>query len=390
MAEGPGLSSPTVLTDISPTAWEHPADRAALQALRVIPGFDQAVRKILAFSGGEQGIRLIFQANSVRVGPRQFPRIFEMMTDVQRTLDWQRDIEVYVSQTPMVNAMAVGFDRPFIVVKSGMLDLLSENEQRVVLGHELGHIMSGHAVYHTMLYLIVLLGISQLPFLGGIALMPVRIGLMEWYRKSELSADRAGLLASQSREDALRVFLRLAGGGSPEQTCLEAFMDQARQYAEASGPLDTVYKILNTLDLSHPFSTMRAAQLDRWIEQGQYQDILRGRYRRRGEEQQERWFTSDLSEAAQFYGREAKETVAQVVDAAQAYGREAKDAVSQVADAAQSYGREAKETVSQVLDAAQTYGREAKGAVGQALGAAKKAGEALRHTVRRGPGRPGG
>ncbi|MBN1611354.1 MAG: M48 family metalloprotease [Polyangiaceae bacterium] len=367
MTQDPGSSSSIVLTDISPAAWEHPADRAALQALRAIPGFDLAVRKILAFTGGEQGIRLIFQANSVRVGPRQFPRLFSMMAEVQATLDWQRDVEVYVSQTPMVNAMSVGFDRPFIVVKSGLLELLTEREQRVVLGHELGHIMSGHALYHTMLYLLVMLGLSQLPFLTGIALIPIRLGLMEWYRKSELSADRAGLLASQSREDALRVFLRLAGGGTAEQTSLDAFMDQAREYAQTSGPLDTVYKMLNTLDLDHPFSTMRAAELGRWIEEGHYDQILLGRYTRRGQEGQERRFTSDFSEAAQYYGREAKETVDQVVDAAQAYGREA------------------KETVEQVLGAAQAYGREAKDAVGRAIDAA---GEALKQVVRKGPERP--
>jgi Zn-dependent protease with chaperone function len=367
MTRDPGFSSSIVLTDISPTAWEHPADRAALQALRAIPGFDVAVRKILAFTGGEQGIRLIFQANSVRVGPRQFPRLDAMMSEVKSTLDWHHEVELYVSQTPMVNAMSVGFDRPFIVVKSGLLELLTEREQRVVLGHELGHIMSGHALYHTMLYLLVMLGISQLPLLTGIALIPIRLGLMEWYRKSELSADRAGLLASQNREDALRVFLRLAGGGKDEETNLEAFLEQARQYTQASGPLETVYKMLNTLDLDHPFSTMRAAELDQWIEQGHYDQILLGRYTRRGQEEQERRFTSDFSEAAQYYGREAKETVGQVVDAAQAYGRDA------------------KETVGQVFDAAQAYGRDAKDAVGRAIDAA---GEAIKQVVRKGSERP--
>ena len=39
------------LTQIASTAWEHPADRAALNALRSIPGFDQVVRKVAAFFG---------------------------------------------------------------------------------------------------------------------------------------------------------------------------------------------------------------------------------------------------------------------------------------------------------------------------------------------------
>ena len=132
MTGGPTSRPTKILTDISPVSWEHAADRAALQSLRAVPGFDTAVRKILAWIGGEQGIRLIFQANAVRVGPKQFPKIHSMMEDVKKTMDWDKDIEVYVSQTPMANAMAVGFEEPFIVINSGTLSLLSEDiEYRV-------------------------------------------------------------------------------------------------------------------------------------------------------------------------------------------------------------------------------------------------------------------
>ena len=52
-----------VLTQIAPVSWEHPADRAALQSLRSIPGFDQVVKKIYGFIG-ERGVRLLFQADA--------------------------------------------------------------------------------------------------------------------------------------------------------------------------------------------------------------------------------------------------------------------------------------------------------------------------------------
>ena len=76
-----------VLTEISAVSWEHPADRAALQTLRAVPGFDEAVKKIMVFFG-ERGIRLIFQADAVRVGPDQFPGLHAMMTEVTQTMDW--------------------------------------------------------------------------------------------------------------------------------------------------------------------------------------------------------------------------------------------------------------------------------------------------------------
>ena len=177
------------LTQIAPVSWEHPADRAALQSLRSVPGFDEVVKKIYGFIG-ERGVRLLFQADAVRVGPTQFPGLNAIYTEVLTTLDWEPRPELFVSQTPFANAGAFGMERPFIVINSGALKLLDDEEMRALLGHELGHVMSGHALYRTILVIILNVSFASLPFLAGIALLPVRIALLEWYRKSELSSDR--------------------------------------------------------------------------------------------------------------------------------------------------------------------------------------------------------
>src|SRR3978361_945015 len=102
-----------ILSEISSTAWEHPADRAALQTLRAIPGFDEVVRKVMGLSGG----------------PRQRPKLDALYSEVLETLDYKGERpELFVSQTPFVNAMAVGFERPFIVLNSGALGLLDREE----------------------------------------------------------------------------------------------------------------------------------------------------------------------------------------------------------------------------------------------------------------------
>src|SRR3954463_9946199 len=133
----------TQLVQISSRSWEHPADRAALNTLRAIPGFDEVVRKVAGFFG-ERGIRQLFLGDAVKVTASQRPKLNAMWTEVLETLDWPERPELYVTQTPIVNAMAVGFDKPFVVVNSGMLEQLDDEELRSVLGHELGHIMSGH------------------------------------------------------------------------------------------------------------------------------------------------------------------------------------------------------------------------------------------------------
>ena len=311
----PAARPRNVLTQIAAVSWEHPADRAALQSLRAIPGFDQVVRKVYGFIG-ERGVHLLFQADAVRVGPNQFPRLNELYTDVLTSMDWEPRPDLFVSQTPFVNAGAYGMERPFIVINSGALKLLDDDEMRTLLGHELGHVMSGHALYVTILILILNFSFSTLPFLAGIALLPIRIALLEWFRKSELSSDRAGLLAVQDPHAAMRMHLKMAGGGDMKQMNLDAFLVQAKEYEESGGALDRIFQILNTLDRTHPFSTLRAAELQRWIEAGHYERILGGEYTRRGPDAENRPIDKDIDEAREHYMKEAKAVVNDVVDSA--------------------------------------------------------------------------
>ncbi|MFN2570122.1 MAG: M48 family metallopeptidase, partial [Gemmatimonadales bacterium] len=258
----------------------------------------------------------LFQADAVRVGPKQFPRLNELFTDVLTTMDWEPRPELFVSQTPFVNAGAFGMERPFIVINSGALKLLDDDEMRALLGHELGHVMSGHALYHTILILILNFSFSTLPFLAGIALLPIRIALHEWFRKSELPSDRAGLLATQDAIPAMRMYLKMAGGGDMKQMDLNAFLVQAKEYEETGGALDRIFQILNTLDRTHPFNTLRAAELQRWIEAGHYERILNGEYTRRGPDADNRPIDKDIDEAREHYMKEAKAVVNDVVDSA--------------------------------------------------------------------------
>lgn len=311
----PTVRARIVLKQISARAWEHPADRAALNTLRALPGFDDVLRKIYGFFG-ERGIRLLFQANAVRVGPTQFPRVHSAFTEVCATMDWDPRPDLFISQTPLVNAGAYGMDRPFIVLNSGALALLDDEELRTILGHELGHVISGHALYRTILVILLEFGFRNLPFLAGIALLPIQIALLEWYRKSELSSDRAGLLASQDPVASMRMFMKLAGGGVIAEMNLDAFMVQAKEYEQGGDAMDTVYKVLNTLGATHPFHTLRAAELQRWVEGGDYDRILRGEYPRRGAADDQRPLAEDLSAAGKYYADQARDVVDKMGDVA--------------------------------------------------------------------------
>lgn len=300
------------LEGIASSTWEHPADRAALAALRRIPAFDEVLKKLFGIFG-EKSIRLAFQANAVRVSEKQFPELHRRYLEVIDTLDAPDHYPLFVSQTPLVNAGAYGMDRPFIVLNSGTLSLLEEEELTWLLGHELGHILSGHVLYRTMTVLLIRLAQQGFPIVG-IAARGVLLGLLEWSRRSELSADRAGLLASQNPEAALRTMLKLAGGGSKEETDLPAFLEQADEYRQSGDLADAVFKVLNLTMATHPFHVLRAAELRDWIESGEYDRVLRGEYRRRGDGHGS--YTEDLAAAMRAYAEDAQSLASQVAAAA--------------------------------------------------------------------------
>ena len=312
---------PIPLPQISSRAFEHPADRAALEALRAIPGFDEVVRKVAGFIT-ERGVRQVFLANAVQVSAAQRPAFHGLLTDVCTTMDWPDVPELYVTQSPQVNAFAVGFEHPFIVVTSGAIELLdSDDERRFILGHELGHIMSGHMTYRTIALILIAIGTGIFPFPLGVALLPFQLALLEWHRKSELSTDRAALLAVQDNVAAQGTFMKLAGGRDfGDVASIDAFMAQAARYETGGDVWDRMFKVLNTAFREHPFNTVRAGELERWRTGGDYEAILSGTYPRRSDTGP--GLSSDLRDGGRYYRDRADSAVDSMRDA---FGR-ARDA----------------------------------------------------------------
>ncbi|SDR32740.1 Zn-dependent protease with chaperone function [Thermostaphylospora chromogena] len=288
------------LPGISSRAYEHPADRSALVALRSLSGFDTVLKQMSGLIS-ERRLRLIYLASAVRTSETQFRSLYDMGRDAAYILDLPRIPEVYVEQSPLVNAKAIGFDDPFIVVTTGLLNLMDEEEQRFVIGHETAHILSGHAVYRTMLDILTRLAtrVAWIP-LGYIGLRAIVAGLEEWYRKSELSADRGGLLCGQDPEAALRALMKLAGGSRLHEMNIEAFLDQAREYDTAGDVRDGFLKVLNLLGNTHPFAVSRVAELDKWRRSGEYERIIGGEYPRRADDANVK-ITDEVRAAARAY-----------------------------------------------------------------------------------------
>jgi Zn-dependent protease with chaperone function len=297
------------LTGISSRAWEHPADRGALVALRKLKGFDTVLK---AMSGlfNERAVRLVFLGSAVRVDERQYTRLHQLLGDVGRTLDAPELPELYVVANPALGAMTIGMNKPFIVLNSALVELLDEEELRFVVAHELGHAISGHAVYQTLLQrLLALSGILTAIPMGGLGVRAIVAALFEWSRKAELSADRAGLLATQDPATAFRVHMKLASGGHLDDLDTTSFFAQGNEYDDAD-LRDSVLKLLLIENRTHPFAVVRASELRRWVDSGDYTRILGGDYPRRDTDDD-----AKVSEAAAAAARSYSEQFKQTQDA---------------------------------------------------------------------------
>ncbi len=166
-----------------------------------------------------------------------------------------------------------------MVVTTGLLKGF-EDELMFILGHELGYFKCGHTLYNTMAqnltYIIGIISDMTLG-IGGLVTQGIQLALLEWSRKAEFSADRAGLLAVQDRGAASRALSKLMAPdkGLWKEINHEDIMKQAKEFEELEkDSLNKIYKFLTTISLTHPWTIIRAKEINEWIDEGDYDKVF--------------------------------------------------------------------------------------------------------------------
>lgn len=269
---------------LSSAAFEHPADRAALEAVKKIPLLDKVFAKLLEL-GIERVYRIMLMGNTVHVTPKQCPKIYKLFREACDILD-MAEPDLFITNNPYPNAMTLGFERPVIILHSSIVDLLTEEELQAVLGHELGHVKAGHTLYKTIAYFLLeimrmLFGTSQ------VAELALAIALYDWSRKSELTADRAEALVAQDLDTCIRLHMKLSCGSWSIYHDMDPkeFLKQADNYEEFDySTLNKVYKLMQELFRTHPLPVYRSKETKAWMESRQFKEIMEGRYPTKDEE----------------------------------------------------------------------------------------------------------
>ncbi len=313
--------------NISPKAYEHPADRAATAALQAVPMLDTLVRKLIEWRY-ERALRQFYLGNSVKVGEHQLPELWAGHLGACKVLDMPRVYDLYVASGVPGGAQAIGSQNPMIVFDSMLLQNLGRGEQRVVVAHELGHILSDHMIYVTALNILIGAG-GSLPFLLGLPFRAVKAVLLEWYRATELSCDRAATLAVRDPQIVCRTLMVTAGGMPAEKLDLDAFMAQAMEYESWDDPSDRVRRFFDELGQTHTYAVRRVSEVMKWVQGGEYDRIVRGEFRTRDQESDVR---AEAGDAMEYYAERFRSFFREAGENVTSLGSQLGDMSQQVAD----------------------------------------------------------
>lgn len=271
------MTTPIRLAGLDPRTWEHPFDRAALSLLLEVPGLTEGL-KLLGNGVSDRSLRLHWLSHAVRSTPTQVSRVWDVVAQACHILDVSPVPEVFVGPGADLNARVFGFHTPFLVIGAGLVDALSPEELLSVVGHEIGHLKAGHAMFRTAVWILTQ---GALPALQGGELLrlPVYAALLDWERKSELSADRAGLLTCQDPAVALGALVKVCYRGMAGQIDPQELLRQADEWESSGDWVDSVFKVLGSWGERHPALVQRYSALHRWSLGEEYRGILEGTHR---------------------------------------------------------------------------------------------------------------
>lgn len=243
--------------------YAYSADVAMLKGFRRVKPVELAAAATVRMYKDVLRNQLLGQ--TIKVGPTQFPRIHAIAQHCAKTLSVPVPT-LYIANNPTVNAYTFGTDEDsFVVVHSALVDHFSEDELKFVIGHETGHIQNKHVVYNTVLHLLKTATGLFLPWI----VMPAEIALSAWYRRAEITCDRAGLLCCGSVETGARTFLKMASGSQKlyQELNVEAYLEQLEEGREGPGRLAEAMA-------SHPYLPKRVQALRVFSESALYKKAV--------------------------------------------------------------------------------------------------------------------
>lgn len=265
----------TIIKGLTGYEYQHPYDRKALLLLKTTNGLNIVIKKLLEF-GYDAFMKVQIMGSGIKVVPENFPVQYELLQEACRILDVEKVPPLYIVSEEHY-AETIGSENPIIAISNKLVEHYSEEEFLFVIGHQLSYIKCDSILYLNIADFLHML--TEFDLMGplGIVSTAIKLALGKWERMARFTADRAGLLCCQDVNVAATAFVKLAG--QPENMYdkinIEAFKKQALEFDDLDfDGMNRIVKTLHLLDQTHPPHVIRAAELFRWMDTNEYDNIL--------------------------------------------------------------------------------------------------------------------
>lgn len=243
--------------------YAHPVDSTLIKFLDN-PAVNSVFRQLIGIVADSTYGPVV--ASAIPISESNYPEINRIVDDCVTELNIKRPYVVISSMISGLNAMAFGNDEEaYIAVSPLMVKTMSERQLRFVIGHECGHVAMGHMVYHTVISIATAFA-SAVPVIGPVVDMVGTLPLKAWSRRSEITADRAGLLCCGDVEVAQKALLQLEMPFmNPDDISLEGYVEGSDKYLK-----EGVIRRLNEFNNAHPIIPKRIHALQVFVSSEKY------------------------------------------------------------------------------------------------------------------------
>lgn len=263
------------LKGISPQDFIHPEDEKGLKRMDAVPGLKKFLAETIS-DLREKFTSIEMYGDGINVSEETYGELYSLLKEASNILDSEKTPDFSLSWSYYISIGTEGAKNPRITALSGAIDLLDDEELLFLLGHELGHLLAGHKPYHNLLITFYTPMMNMIPN-AQIWLGLLRPMLLQWYRLSDFTADRAGLLVCQDINVALRTMIKMSGIPQKYYGNInpESILKQAIQFEQKNK--DFANNIIQNLSINTacaPWMVVRAAQLYNWYKSGEYTSLI--------------------------------------------------------------------------------------------------------------------
>jgi hypothetical protein len=203
--------------------------------------------------GGENWLLAIMHGHGLKITKALAPRVHAICEKVKEALQFAEPVEFFVHGDAALNCSAVPRteeDQPhLVIINSGLLERVSDDELTFVLGHELGHLISRNSELQRVIRFVF-------PDDEAIPLT-IRDKIEIWDKLSEMSADRFGYLAEPDLDVCLSVFFKLSSGLDTKAIRF----DPSAYLKEMERVLEAFRSEMSDVGVSHPINPIRLKAL---------------------------------------------------------------------------------------------------------------------------------